>query len=79
MLGHRLRRWPNIGPTLGRCLVFTGKGQSFDWNILCVMLLNVGLLQDRPVISLNLCYLGLYHRKSILYFSTLYLKEICTR
>ena len=23
--------------------------------------------------SLNLCYLGLYHRKSILYFSTIHL------
>ena len=22
MLGHRLRRWPNTGPTLARCLVF---------------------------------------------------------
>ena len=22
MLGHRLRRWPNIGLTLGGCLVF---------------------------------------------------------
>ena len=24
MLGQRRRRWPNIGPTLGRCLVFCG-------------------------------------------------------
>ena len=24
MLGHRLRRWPNIGPTLGRCVAFVG-------------------------------------------------------
>ena len=24
MLVHRLRRWPNIGPTLGRYLVFAG-------------------------------------------------------
>ena len=24
MFGHRVRRWPNIGPTLGRCLVFAG-------------------------------------------------------
>ena len=24
MLGHRLRRWPSNGPTLGRCLVFGG-------------------------------------------------------
>ena len=22
MLGHRLRRWPSIGPTLDRCIVF---------------------------------------------------------
>ena len=28
--------------------------------------------------SLKLCYIGLYHRKSILSFSTLNLKEICT-
>ena len=25
MLGHRLRRWPNIKPTVGQLLVFTGK------------------------------------------------------
>ena len=24
MLGHRLRRWPNIEPTLGKCIVFAG-------------------------------------------------------
>ena len=24
MLGHRLRRWPNIGQTLGGCLLFAG-------------------------------------------------------
>ena len=24
MLTHRLRRWPNIGQTLGRCVVFSG-------------------------------------------------------
>ena len=24
MLGQRQRRWPNIGTTLGRCLVFAG-------------------------------------------------------
>ena len=24
MLGHRLRRWPNIEPTLGQCIVFVG-------------------------------------------------------
>ena len=24
MLDHRLRRWSNIGPTLGRCIVFAG-------------------------------------------------------
>ena len=24
MLGQRRRRWPNIGSTLGRCLVFAG-------------------------------------------------------
>ena len=29
--------------------------------------------------SLNLCYLGLDHRKSILSFSDLHLKEICGR
>ena len=27
--------------------------------------------------SLNLCYLGFYHSKSILSFSTFHLKEIC--
>ena len=25
MLGHRLRRWPNIEPTMGECLVFDGQ------------------------------------------------------
>ena len=29
--------------------------------------------------SFKLCYIGLYHRKSILHFSSLHLKEICTR
>ena len=24
MLAHRLRRWPNIVPTLGECIVFAG-------------------------------------------------------
>ena len=24
MLGRRRRRWPNIGPTSGRCVVFAG-------------------------------------------------------
>ena len=24
MLGHRLRRWPNIKPTLFQCIVFAG-------------------------------------------------------
>ena len=24
MLAHRLRRWPNIGQTLGRCVLFAG-------------------------------------------------------
>ena len=24
MLAHRLRRWPNIGQTLARCVVFAG-------------------------------------------------------
>ena len=24
MLGHRLRRWPNIVPTIVQCLVFAG-------------------------------------------------------
>ena len=27
MLGHRLRRWPNIDPALGECLVFDGLGR----------------------------------------------------
>ena len=32
MLGHRLRRWPNISQTLDRCVVFAGIGtlQSSD-------------------------------------------------
>ena len=34
MLVHCLRRWPSIGPTLGRCLVFAGK-QS--WQQVSVM------------------------------------------
>ena len=25
MLGHRLRRWPNIKPTLGECILFAGR------------------------------------------------------
>ena len=33
----------------------------------------------KKIHSLNLCYLGLYHRKYILSFSTLHLKEICIR
>ena len=24
MLAHRLRRWPNIEPTMGQCIVFAG-------------------------------------------------------
>ena len=31
MLSHRLRRWPNIGATLGRCLVFTEIFQNWSW------------------------------------------------
>ena len=34
MLVHCLRRWPSIGPTLGKCLVFAGK-QS--WQQVSVM------------------------------------------
>ena len=30
MLGHRLRRWPNIGQILGRCVVFTGQGPGVN-------------------------------------------------
>ena len=29
MLGQRRRRWPDIGPTLCRCFVFSGKGVPF--------------------------------------------------
>ena len=29
MLGQRRRQWANIGPTLGRCLVFAGIGLQF--------------------------------------------------
>ena len=25
MLVHRLRRWPNIEPTMGQCIVFAGE------------------------------------------------------
>ena len=28
MLGHRLRRWPNIGTALGECFVFAGMTHS---------------------------------------------------
>ena len=30
MLGHRLRRWPNIEPALGQCLVFTAAPESAE-------------------------------------------------
>ena len=30
MLGHRLRRWPSIDPTLGKCIVFAGVVLSAD-------------------------------------------------
>ena len=40
MLGHRLRRWPSIGPTLGQCIVFAGilsviKGETTRCNLFC--------------------------------------------
>ena len=35
MLGHRLRRWPNNGPTLGGCLVFAGNDQSTGSTVVC--------------------------------------------
>ena len=31
MLAHRLRRWANIDPTLGRCVVFAGYMTCFCW------------------------------------------------
>ena len=31
MLVHRLRRWPNIDPTLGECLVFAGRLRKKIW------------------------------------------------
>ena len=34
---------------------------------------------DLEFLNVKLCYLRLYYRKSMLSFSTLYLKEICTR
>ena len=33
MLGHRLRRWPNIGPTMAQCLVFAGDLQIYTSTI----------------------------------------------
>ena len=35
MLGHRLRRWFNIKPALGECLVFDGWVLSWDVGINC--------------------------------------------
>ena len=32
MLGHRLRRWPNIKPTLLQCVVFAGKLILYIWR-----------------------------------------------
>ena len=29
MLGHRLRRWPTIDPTLGECFVFAGTSHVY--------------------------------------------------
>ena len=29
MLVHRLRRWPNIEPTMGQCIVFVGLNEPF--------------------------------------------------
>ena len=35
MLGHRLRRWPNIKPTLFQCVVFAGMGgKRMRYNLL---------------------------------------------
>ena len=28
MLDHRLRRWPNIDPTMGECLMFAGQTEA---------------------------------------------------
>ena len=36
-----------------------------------------GYIHKGPFQSLIVCYLGIYHRKSILSFCTLHLKEIC--
>ena len=30
MLGHRLRRWPNIKPAVGKCLMFAGKVRVYS-------------------------------------------------
>ena len=30
MMVHRLRRWPNISPTLGGCLLFAREGPFFQ-------------------------------------------------
>ena len=30
MLAHRLRRWPNIKPTLFQCVVFAGESATDD-------------------------------------------------
>ena len=52
MLVHRLRRWPNIGPTLGRNLVFAG---MYPVSVYYVAVRTIVLLRDgsnlaRPVI-----------------------------
>ena len=54
MLVHRLRRWPNIGPTLGRNLVFAGM-YSVSVYVYYVAVRTIVLLRDgsnlaRPVI-----------------------------
>ena len=37
MLGHRLRRWPNIGPALGPCLVIDGNHWALrDFDVTCM-------------------------------------------
>ena len=36
MLVHRLRRWPNIGPTLSRCILFAGWGLHRYYKPVCL-------------------------------------------
>ena len=59
MLGHRLRRWPNIKPTLFECLVFAGIANLCKSDIFPFISLNHPELKVAALIQLKnmvLCF-----------------------